>query len=73
MRSIRSIVSPCQIREVLVERGGYKSADVAPRIDQSFRIVGLDPGRSTTIRTSFPAACASVSGSRSPSRCGPSF
>ena len=34
-----------QIREVLVERGGYKSAAVAPRIDELFRIVGLDPGR----------------------------
>jgi peptide/nickel transport system ATP-binding protein len=34
-----------QIREVLVERGGYKAADVGPRIDELFRIVGLDPGR----------------------------
>jgi peptide/nickel transport system ATP-binding protein len=34
-----------QIREVLVERGGYKSADVAPRIDELLRMVGLDPRR----------------------------
>jgi peptide/nickel transport system ATP-binding protein len=34
-----------QLREVLVERGGYKSADVAPRIDELFRMVGLDPRR----------------------------
>jgi peptide/nickel transport system ATP-binding protein len=34
-----------QIREVLVERGNYKSADVAPRIDELFRMVGLDPRR----------------------------
>jgi peptide/nickel transport system ATP-binding protein len=34
-----------QIREVLVERGGYKTADVKSRIDELFRIVGLDPGR----------------------------
>ena len=34
-----------QLREVLIERGGYKSADVGPRIDQLFRMVGLDPRR----------------------------
>jgi peptide/nickel transport system ATP-binding protein len=34
-----------QMREVLVERGGYRSADVAPRIDELFRMVGLDPRR----------------------------
>ncbi len=34
-----------QIREVLTERGGYKAADVGPRIDTLFRMVGLDPGR----------------------------
>jgi peptide/nickel transport system ATP-binding protein len=34
-----------QIREVLTERGGYKGADVAPRIEALFRMVGLDPGR----------------------------
>ena len=34
-----------QLREVLVERGGYKSAAVGPRIDQLFRMVGLDPRR----------------------------
>jgi len=39
-----------QLREVLVERGGYKSADVGPRIDQLFRMVGLDPRR----RRDFP-------------------
>jgi len=34
-----------QIREVLIERGRYKSADIGPRIDQLFRMVGLDPRR----------------------------
>ena len=34
-----------QLREVLVERGDYKSTDVAPRIDELFRMVGLDPRR----------------------------
>ena len=34
-----------QIREVLVERGGYKSIAVTPRIDELFRLVGLDPRR----------------------------
>ncbi len=34
-----------QIREVLVERGGYRRADVGPRIDLLFQMVGLDPGR----------------------------
>jgi peptide/nickel transport system ATP-binding protein len=34
-----------QIREVLMERGDYRKADVAPRIDALFRMVGLDPGR----------------------------
>ena len=34
-----------QIREVLIERGRYKSADIEPRIDQLFRMVGLDPRR----------------------------
>jgi peptide/nickel transport system ATP-binding protein len=34
-----------QLREVLVERGDYKSADVAPRIDELLRMVGLDPRR----------------------------
>ena len=34
-----------QIREVLVERGGYKSRDVPARIEALFRMVGLDPGR----------------------------
>jgi peptide/nickel transport system ATP-binding protein len=34
-----------QLREVLVERGSYKSADIAPRIDELFRMVGLDPRR----------------------------
>jgi peptide/nickel transport system ATP-binding protein len=34
-----------QLREVLIERGGYKSADIGPRIDQLFRMVGLDPRR----------------------------
>src|SRR4030095_14030673 len=34
-----------QIREVLTERGGYKEAEVAPRIDELFRMGGLDPGR----------------------------
>jgi peptide/nickel transport system ATP-binding protein len=34
-----------QIREVLVERGGYKSAAVAARIDELFHMVGLDPRR----------------------------
>ena len=34
-----------QLREVLVERGGYKSANVAARINELFRMVGLDPRR----------------------------
>jgi peptide/nickel transport system ATP-binding protein len=34
-----------QLREVLVERGGYKSAKVPTRIDELFRMVGLDPRR----------------------------
>ena len=34
-----------QIREVLVERGGYKSREVPARIEALFRMVGLDPGR----------------------------
>ncbi len=34
-----------QIREVLVARGGYKSAAVSARIDELFRMVGLDPRR----------------------------
>lgn len=34
-----------QIREVLVERGGYRKADVPQRIDTLFQMVGLDPGR----------------------------
>jgi peptide/nickel transport system ATP-binding protein len=34
-----------QLSEVLLERGGYKSADVAARIDELFRMVGLDPRR----------------------------
>ena len=35
-----------QIREVLVERGGLQGApDGGARIDELFRIVGLDPGR----------------------------
>jgi peptide/nickel transport system ATP-binding protein len=34
-----------QIREVLLDRGNYKRADVAPRIEALFRMVGLDPGR----------------------------
>jgi peptide/nickel transport system ATP-binding protein len=34
-----------QIREVLVERGGYRKADVPKRIEALFRMVGLDPGR----------------------------
>ena len=34
-----------QLREVLVERGNYKSADIAPRIDELFRMVGLNPRR----------------------------
>src|SRR5262245_21139155 len=34
-----------QPSEVLVERGGYKPADVAARIDELFRMVGLDPRR----------------------------
>ena len=34
-----------QMREVLVERGGYRPADTAPRIDELFRMVGLDPRR----------------------------
>ena len=34
-----------QIREVLIDRGGIKRADVAPRIEALFRRVGLDPGR----------------------------
>ena len=57
-----------QIREVLVERGGYKAADVAPRIDELFAWSGSIPAASTTIRTSSPAACASASASRSRSR-----
>jgi peptide/nickel transport system ATP-binding protein len=34
-----------QLGEVLVERGGYKSADVPARIDELFGMVGLDPRR----------------------------
>ena len=34
-----------QLREVLVERGGHRTSDVAPRIDELFRMVGLDPRR----------------------------
>src|SRR5262245_45069587 len=34
-----------QMREVLVERGGYRRADTALRIDELFRMVGLDPRR----------------------------
>jgi peptide/nickel transport system ATP-binding protein len=34
-----------QIREVLVERGNYRKADVAPRIEALFQMVGLDAGR----------------------------
>lgn len=34
-----------QMREVLLERGGYRKADVPGRIDALFRMVGLDPGR----------------------------
>ena len=34
-----------QIREVLVERGNYRKADVGPRIDLLLQMVGLDPGR----------------------------
>jgi len=34
-----------QLSEVLVERGGYKSAAVASRVDELFRMVGLDPRR----------------------------
>lgn len=34
-----------QIREVLVERGNYRAADVGSRIDALFRMVGLDPKR----------------------------
>jgi peptide/nickel transport system ATP-binding protein len=34
-----------QMREVLVERGGYRTGDVAPRIDELFRMVGLDARR----------------------------
>jgi peptide/nickel transport system ATP-binding protein len=34
-----------QIREVLVERGDYRGADVARRTDELLRMVGLDPRR----------------------------
>jgi peptide/nickel transport system ATP-binding protein len=34
-----------QLREVLVERGGHRTSHVAPRIDELFRMVGLDPRR----------------------------
>lgn len=34
-----------QIREVLVERGGYRKSEVPARIEALFRMVGLDPGR----------------------------
>ena len=34
-----------QIREVLIDRGRYRRANVPARIDALFRMVGLDPGR----------------------------
>ena len=61
-----------QIREVLVERGGYKRPRRRRASTSCFASSGSIPAASTTIRTSSPAACASASASRSRSRSIPS-